>query len=398
MVKQSGQRCVLHVVALRDEVALPTLRRAAQVVATAGVPQVLLTLDAGRSPDRAWLAELPAEVSTVHCARLLLGKVRALQIELARISSDAVPYTIHLHGLTACVLGWRALKGSSLETRVLYSPHWTAFRLSWASILLGRFFRLGLTPIHSSAALAGSFTEARALSRLLNRSVDVLPYTASDVFFESPRTQATPAFVVASGSGAEAVDTIARLCVLFNSREARVPFAWLGSAARVNASKLRAANVQLLDGVEDAETARVLSRASLYLHLSPYEHEPHVVAQAMAAGVPCLVSDTLAHRAVIRHGETGYVCTSERDFVERMTVLLRDGAERKRLGEAARVEAEARFTLRHFESAVLRAYGVTASKSARRGEIGLVPTPARRGESGLTVASTTAPRAAPSTL
>jgi hypothetical protein len=101
---------------------------------------------------------------------------------------------------------------------------------------------------------------------------------------------------------------------------------------------------------------------------------------------------------VIRHGETGYVCTSERDFVERMTVLLRDGAERKRLGEAARVEAEARFTLRHFESAVLRAYGVTASKSARRGEIGLVPTPARRGESGLTVASTTAPRAAPSTL
>jgi hypothetical protein len=74
---------------------------------------------------------------------------------------------------------------------------------------------------------------------------------------------------------------------------------------------------------------------------------------------------------VVRHGETGYICTSERDFVERMTVLLRDGGERKRVGEAARAEAERRFTLSHFETAVLRAYGLSAGKRVRRNGINL---------------------------
>jgi glycosyltransferase involved in cell wall biosynthesis len=88
---------------------------------------------------------------------------------------------------------------------------------------------------------------------------------------------------------------------------------------------------------------------------------PHSVAQAMAAGVPCLVSDTPPHRALIRHGETGLICTSERDFLEKLILLLRDRSERKRIGEAARAEAGRRFTLRHFERAILRAYGFGAS-------------------------------------
>jgi hypothetical protein len=387
MLKRDGQRCVLHVAALSDEVALPTLRRTAQVIANRGVAQIVLTLDDGRGLDAAWPPEVAAEVSPVHFARLsLLGRVRALHTEVARISCERIPYAVHMHGVTACLLGWQALRGSSLNSRALYSPHWAPFRLSWASVLLGQCLRAGLVPIHSSAALAGSLTEAYALSRILKRSVDVLPYAVSDLFFASPRTQATPAPVVASGSGAEAVDSIARLCVLFNSREARVPFAWLGRAEGADAAKLRAANVQVLDGADDAETAQVLSSASLYLHWSPHEHEPHAVAQAMAAGAPCLVSDTLAHRALIRHGETGYVCTSERDFVERMIGLLRDEAERRRLGEAARAEAERRFTLRHFETALLRAYGFAARKPARPAEIRLA------------AACATAPRAASSNL
>jgi hypothetical protein len=37
--------------------------------------------------------------------------------------------------------------------------------------------------------------------------------------------------------------------------------------------------------------------------------------------------------------------------------LLRDPAERERIGQAARAEASRAFTQRHFETAVLRAYG-----------------------------------------
>jgi hypothetical protein len=73
--------------------------------------------------------------------------------------------------------------------------------------------------------------------------------------------------------------------------------------------------------------------------------------------VPCLVTDIPPHRALINHGETGFVCTSERDFLEKLIFLLRQPEERRRLGEAARAEAGRRFTWRHYERAVLRAYG-----------------------------------------
>ena len=60
---------------------------------------------------------------------------------------------------------------------------------------------------------------------------------------------------------------------------------------------------------------------------------------------------------LVRHGETGLVCTSERDLLEKLIGLLRHPAERARIGEAARSDAQRRFTPTHFERAILRAYG-----------------------------------------
>ena len=79
--------------------------------------------------------------------------------------------------------------------------------------------------------------------------------------------------------------------------------------------------------------------------------------ECIAAGVPCLATDTLAHRVMLRHGETGLICAGDLDFVEKLILLLRDASERERIGQAARAEAGRLFTQRHFETAVLRAYG-----------------------------------------
>jgi glycosyltransferase involved in cell wall biosynthesis len=128
--------------------------------------------------------------------------------------------------------------------------------------------------------------------------------------------------------------------------------------------------MRLDDPADELQKAQSLSRASAFLHISAREDFPLPVAQAMSAGVPCLVSDTPAHRALIRHGETGFVCTSERDFVEKLVLLLRDRNERARVGESARAEAERRFTMRHFEGALLRAYGLFARRPAPAGTAG----------------------------
>jgi hypothetical protein len=54
---------------------------------------------------------------------------------------------------------------------------------------------------------------------------------------------------------------------------------------------------------------------------------------------------------------------------------LRDRAERKRLGEAARADAARRFTSRHFEKAILRAYGFFGSNAMPPARLNVLPSP-----------------------
>jgi hypothetical protein len=364
MLMPDARACVLHVAGMEDEQALETLVRTTQVIATQGVAQVLIALDAGRGgAPLAWPAALAAEVRRLRCAGLtILGKIRALEAEVTALLAGRALYAVHLHGVEPGLLASRALKGRA-PGRVLYSPHLTRRGSAWSRALLGRLLQKHLAHFHY-APLATSPTEAQALSRLLNRSAEVLPCPVEDAFFAVPRTDELRPRVLAHGEGAAAVNLVTRLGVLLNGRAARVPFSWLGALREGTLAQLQAAHIPVLEAADDLERARVLSRASAFIHVAASDAFPLPAAQAMAAGVPCLVSDTPAHRALVRHGETGFVCTSERDFVEKLVLLLRDRGERSRLGENARAEAQQRFTARHFESALLRAYGLSARQPA----------------------------------
>ncbi len=284
----------------------------------------------------------------------IFRRIRALQSEFLRLSRERTPYTVHLHGVMACLLGLRALKGAIPRARVLCSPHAERLGSLWLAGLLGRLLQRHL-PTFNYAPLATSLAEAQVLSRLLNRSVTVLQQPVSALFFTAPRHEDRAPSVLADGAGTEAVAKVTRLCVLLNGRGARVSFSWLGTAEGRTRAQLEAANIRLLRAADEADRARALSRAWLFIQMS--RQDPSGVAQAMAAAVPCLVADIPAHRALIDHGETGFICTSERDLLESVLLLLRDGTERKRIGEAARAEAMRRFSEQGFQRALLRAYG-----------------------------------------
>lgn len=355
--------CVLHVADVEDDEALEMLCRTTQVIAGVGMHQVLVVLTGNRGADLIWSAALAAEVRPLRCTgSSILGRLRALQSEFSRISLEKDLHAVHLHGLGPCLLGSQALKGTAVRGRVLYSPHLACSASPWTSALLGRLLQGHLDRLQG-AAVTASLTEAQSLSKLLNRSAEVLPHPVGGAFFEATRQEDARPSVLAGGFGASAVDLVTRLCVLMNGREPRVPIAWLGTAEGAAQAQLEAAGVQVLAVADDDEKAQSLSRASAFIHVSAGNRVPLAAAQAMAAGVPCLVSDTPSHRALIRHGETGFVCTSERDFVEKLVVLLRDRSERARIGQAARAEARRFFTARHFERALLRAYGFSASKA-----------------------------------
>jgi glycosyltransferase involved in cell wall biosynthesis len=373
MLKREHDGWVLHVAALGNLEALEAFRRTTRVVATLGVGQVLLALDERTGADAGWFEAIAGEVRRLHCSGLsIIRKIRTLQSEFRKLFHERAVYAVHLHGVRPGLLALRALKGTALQGRLLYSPDRGQFGSAWCTALLGCALRMHLSPFHY-AALAASLVEAQALSKLLNRSAEVLPPPVSDLFFAAPRQEGTRPSIFAHGSSVEAVDRLTRLCVLLNSREARVSFSWQGTAEGKAKAQLEAANVHVLDGTDDACTGEWLSRASIFVDLSLRDQVPLFLAQAMAAGLPCLASDIPSHRALIDHGENGLICTSEWDFLEKTILLLRDRAERRRLGEAARADATRRFTLRHFEGAILRAYGFFGSNALPPARLNVLP-------------------------
>ena len=164
--------CVLHVAAMEDAEALTALSRTTHVIAALGVDQVLLALEDRPHSDPTWARSLAIEVRPLRYAGLsIFRRIRALQSELLRLSRERTPYTVHLHGVMACLLGLRALKGAIPRARVLCSPHAERLGSLWLAGLLGRVLQSHL-PTFNYAPLATSLVEAQMLSRLLNRSVD----------------------------------------------------------------------------------------------------------------------------------------------------------------------------------------------------------------------------------
>jgi hypothetical protein len=351
---ESTDVCVLHVA---GEAAADTLDGTVEALAQLGLHQVLLPLKSGAIGR----AVQQLEVRVLQWPGALLARLRTLEEELAGLAAERSFYAVHLHGSAACLLGSRALRSSTLAsrlpptTRLLFSPHLDDLS-SWRTALMGQMLKVELGPLHRGILLA-SPGEAHYLSRLLERSAEVLPPAVDTLFFQLQRKEAPRAAVLAGGSGAAAVEGVSRLAVLLNGREERVPIGWLSPVSRPERAQLQASGVQVFETEDDAGIGRLLSSAAAYLHISHAPGALRSLAQAMAAGVPCLVSDTVGHRTMVRHGETGFVCAGELDFVEKLILLLRDPAERERVGQAARGEAARIFTQRHFEAAVLRAYG-----------------------------------------
>ena len=171
-----SRSCVLHVAELSDREALQTLCRTMPVIAAAGAHQVLVDLSANADHDACRAAAAGAELRTLRCRESsMFGKLKALRTELSGLARERSVHAVHLHGVGACLLGARAMKGSVSPARVLCSPHLSSSASPWSGALVARVLRGPLQALRC-AGLAASTMEAQALSKLLNRCADALPH------------------------------------------------------------------------------------------------------------------------------------------------------------------------------------------------------------------------------
>lgn len=100
--------------------------------------------------------------------------------------------------------------------------------------------------------------------------------------------------------------------------------------------------VEITGRVSEEEKHRLLRSAWLLLHPAAHEGWGFVVSEAAAEGTPAISFDVPGLRDSIKHGVSGYLVSSEREFAEQWVALAADRQRREQLGASARECAEAR--------------------------------------------------------
>jgi glycosyltransferase involved in cell wall biosynthesis len=134
----------------------------------------------------------------------------------------------------------------------------------------------------------------------------------------------------------------------------------LQSAAATGRLTLRAigARAPKIDGVDsehfpwrETDEARLIRESDI--GIMPLPDDPwergkcgYKLIQYMACGLPVLASPVGANQSIVRHGETGFLCSTQDEWTHYLQLLASDPALRDRMGLAGRRVVEEHYSLR----------------------------------------------------
>ncbi len=161
-----------------------------------------------------------------------------------------------------------------------------------------------------------------------------------------------------------ALDLLSRL-------PANVRLVWVGDGRLRGAFEARARELGLtgrvhIDGWRTDARQRLVGFDAFILP-SVYEGFPFAVLEAMAAGLPCVVSDVDGVREAVVEGETGWLCPSRATDVwtARLNKLVTELETRTRMGEAGRRRAEHSFSLESMARGTVAVYETAIRRAAQ---------------------------------
>jgi len=285
--------------------------------------------------------------------------LNALRVALCRELS-ARPYdAVHLHAARAGLLGRAILSGVAGHPPVYYSPHGLR-SLNRERPLTGAVsaWMERAAAISACRPVGCGRGEARELERLTHRTAAVLENPVDTAFFDVVRRPDAQVRVVTVGRACEqkGADRFAELAARFYFAGESVRFVWVGAGESASEEVLRAAGVEVTGWVEPAEVQAQLARAHVYVQMSRWEGMPLPVLQAMAVGLPCLVTDVVGNRDAITHEITGLLADDLSALAVQLKDLLDDPQRARELGDAAQLEARERFHPARFRRSLLSLY------------------------------------------
>jgi hypothetical protein len=345
---------VLHLVSrLQPGGQGQTLWPTVLALADAGVAQSLVLMDS-RDLAQARLMR-PASVRLIDGGpgRTGLPAIRQAASGLRRELAEGSTLAVHLHGLAAGLLGRHVLRGSSMQAPLFFHlDHDTlATRLvrglDRSAFLVQRDRVEALDPAGRVAAPG--------------RSAPI-----DEVYFHTPRDEAATPLIVTTGRPDDLVyaQAFVQLAVMLTGLRPALTFGWIGDASAEVLQMLQAAQIRLLRGRDCHDRALALSRAWLYASPDPTGSDAQGMAEAMAAGVPCLGRPVPAYRALIVHALSGYLCSRSNDLLAAIARLVEAEPLRRTMGDAARTRARHRHGRHRFRASMRLAHGLSPVSSA----------------------------------
>ncbi len=350
---------IVHLVGPATDVVLSFLGPITLLHAEQGLSQTVVLVD--EPAHRKLLNCFHSSVQIVRTTAELGGlqrwrlALRALLCAVAHRPTAAV----HLHGVIPSLLGVYAARFMGLRAPLYFSPH--------GSRLLGPLRYMGavlmwltrpLSGHGAQRAIANSLADADRLRRWTGAPVVVVESPVHAAFFAVPRREAAhPVLLTASRRpDRESAARFAQLAVILSEESLAVNFGWIGTSDAESLARLAAANVEVHDVSDAATRAELLASGTVYVALGGLGF-PLNLAEAMAAGLPCVVWDTPYHRDLVEHGKTGLVCHTQEQLLACVAELIDSAEARRQLGQAGRALAEARFSGEKFRESYLAAFG-----------------------------------------
>jgi len=329
-------------------------------------------------------AELAAAGIPVQGLRLSRRRTLACAKGLSKLFPCSRPLIVHAHlyhaNLAARLAYTRLEKAARQGLHILSTAHVAERRFRpWQFVLDRVTARYACAEVCVSHAVARFQQERTGLRseffRVIENGVDLsrfAPGTAKGgLTGVDARASGGAPLVVSIGRLDPQKDfpTLLRAWQTVNARlpAARLTIAGAGPEAaglRALCARLGLQNVEFLGFVTDVPA--LLRKSSLYVQPSAWEGFGLAVAEAMACGLPVIVSDADSLPELVAHERTGLVFPKghEAELAEAMLKLLQSPACAAELGAAARAEALSRFSVERMAAEYARLYREVLSSCA----------------------------------
>lgn len=270
-----------------------------------------------------------------------------------RLLAEVKPDILHLHCAKAGFLGRIAALGTGVRA-VFYSPHGYPFCQHSLSPGKRRAYRAleqvaALLPATTICCSTDEQDVARSLTRrsvVVENAVDL---AAIDALLARTSKKAPEPLTIATLSRLSVVKRpglFAEVAAEVERRASRpVRFLWIGGG---DASLMPAnALVEVTGWIpRQVALAKLATDAHVYLQTSESEGQPMGVIEALALGLPCVVTDVTGNRSTVRHDVTGFLSNSTaHELADKVLTLVENANLRAEMSQAARQEARSRFSV-----------------------------------------------------